>query len=80
MPWANSSGWDSTKNAEGLNYNSALSTYCGVTANGCTYVSTDSMGTGSPLALTAANDSGDHIHPTVVGAGALATLVNVASP
>ena len=80
MPWANSSGWTLGENTEGLAYNSALSTYCGVGANGCTYVSTDSMGTGSPLALTVANDSGDHIHPTVVGAGALATLVNAASP
>jgi lysophospholipase L1-like esterase len=78
MPWDGSAGWSSGKNAEGLDYNSRMSAWA-VDA-GATYVSTDSMGSGSPLTLLAGYDSGDAIHPNVAGAGALAALVQAASP
>lgn len=78
MPWANSAGWTSGKDAEGLAYNAAMSAWC--PANGCTYVSTDSLGTGTPLVLSAGYDSGDHIHENPAGAAAFSALVAGANP
>lgn len=78
MPWDGSTGWTSGKDTEGLAYNSAIQ--ADIVAHGGTYVTTASLGSGSPLTLLSQYDSGDHIHPTVAGAGALATLVQAAGP
>jgi hypothetical protein len=73
MPWGSALGWTAPKETERQAYNSAQSTWAG--ANGAAYVSTDSLGTGSPLALTAANSSGDGLHPSPVGSLGLVDLV-----
>jgi len=73
MPWGSAAGWTAPKETERQAYNSAQSTWAG--ANVAAYVSTDSLGTGSPLALTAANSSGDGLHPSPVGSLGLVDLV-----
>jgi hypothetical protein len=77
-PWAGAAAWSAGRGAEGDAYNALMAAWC--PAHGCTYVSTDSLGTGSPLALLPAYDSGDHIHETPAGATALAALVQAAAP
>jgi hypothetical protein len=76
MPWKNSAGWDSAKQAEGETYNALVQAWA--SSNSSTYVDTASLGGGGgdPLVIAAAYDSGDQIHPNGTGGTlALATLV-----
>lgn len=77
-PWKNWVEWTAGRQTETDSYNALLSAWAG--ANGATYVSTDSLGTGSPLALAPAYDSGDGLHPNAAGSTALAALVAGAAP
>lgn len=78
MPWASSAGWTLGENTEGLNYNAAMSAYCA--ANGCTYVSMDNLGSGSPLTLLPQFNSSDFIHPDASGTLLEAQNVQAANP
>lgn len=80
MPWATSAGWTSGENTEGLNYNTALAAYCAVGANGCTYVSMDNLGSGSPLVILPQFNSSDFIHPDASGTLLEAQNVQAANP
>lgn len=77
-PWANAGTWTAPYQTATDYINAHLITYA--STYGINYVNTDSMGVGSPLALTAPNDSGDGIHPSQAGANALAALVAAANP
>lgn len=77
-PFGSAASWSAGAQTRADTYNSSMTTWAG--SNGATFVSTASLGTGSPLALLAAYDSGDGLHPNGAGAVALATLVAAASP
>jgi len=84
LPWANYSvNWTAGKQAQTDAYNALLASWA--TANGQSYVSTDSLGEpvvdgGTGMALKAIYDSGDGLHPNAAGSVALATLVAGAAP
>ena len=75
-PWANAATWNAGRQTQ----TDSLKALISGTGGGVVVVSTDSLGTGSPLALTGGNDSGDHLHPSAAGNAALATLVQAANP
>jgi lysophospholipase L1-like esterase len=77
-PWYGSAAWTAGKQTETDALNSYIAAWC--VSNGSHCVNTDSLGTGSPLALQAGYDSGDHIHLNATGAGVLAALVQAANP
>lgn len=73
-PCASSSFCNTTEERDAVAYvNTQLSAYC--TTHGLTCADTSSMGTGSPLSLTTANDSDDGLHPNQAGEDALAAIV-----
>lgn len=59
-PRGGSASWDSTKETERLALNVSILAMAGITA---VNLDTPLGGVGSPLALAAAVDSGDHLHP-----------------
>jgi hypothetical protein len=77
-PWAAAVTWSAPKQTETTALNVLIQAWC--TANGATCVNTDSLGTGSPLSLTAGNNSGDGLHLSPAGGAALAALVAAANP
>lgn len=77
-PFGSYAGYTAPFEAERQAYNAAQSTWA--SSHGAYYVSTDSMGAGSPLALTAANDGGDGLHWSPAGALAGVDLVMTQGP
>lgn len=77
-PFGSAAGWSAAGQTRADAYNVAMAAWA--TANGATFVSTASMGSGSPLVLLPAYNSGDGLHPNGPGAVALATLVQAATP
>jgi hypothetical protein len=77
-PWAAAVTWSAPKQTETTALNVLIQAWC--TANGATCVNTDSLGIGSPLSLTAGNNSGDGLHLSPAGGAAIAALVAAANP
>lgn len=79
-PWATYSGWTAGKQAETDALWTTMQSYCSTYPASVACVSTDSLGSGIPLALKASSDSGDHLHLSAAGSGALASLIAAALP
>lgn len=77
-PWGSYVNSSPAKQTQSDALNVLISDYA--TTHSLDFVSTASLGAGSPLALTAPNDSGDGLHPNAVGSAALAALVFAVSP
>jgi len=77
LPWGSFAGWSAPKEAERVAYNVLLQAWC--IANSMPCVDTDSMGSGSPLALLAGYTA-DGLHPNAAGNAALSSLVEAANP
>ena len=76
-PVASSASWTSAKQTQYDSYRTSLTSYCTTNAATTTCVNTDSLGTGSPLALIGSNDG---FHPTQAGLDSLAALVMAPFP
>jgi lysophospholipase L1-like esterase len=74
-PWAAAGSWSPAKQTQTDALNALIDATSLVVP-----VNTDSMGTGSPLVLAAAYDSGDGLHPNAAGSTSLAALVQAANP
>lgn len=79
-PWAAYASWSAGKQTFTDNLWTTMLAYCATNSTTTTCVSTDSIGTGSPLQLAAGNNSGDGLHPNAAGGAALGALVQAAIP
>jgi hypothetical protein len=74
-PWATYAGWSAAKQTHTDDLWTTMQAYCSAHSSDATCVSTDSLGTGSPLALAAGYDYGDHLHLNAAGSTALGVLM-----
>ena len=80
LPWATYASWSTGKGAEDDTLRATMLAYCAAHPSQVQCVDTDSLGTGSPLALQAGYDYSDHLHLNAAGNTAFSALVSAVIP